>query len=70
MCYSFEITSCQKMIVLDDGISLEDVFAMMKNTHQAIHEKLTIPEFYKETTQTILLKFIYKTGGEMNWHGV
>jgi len=69
MCYSFEITSCQKMIVLDDGISLEDVFAMMKNTHQAIHEKLIIPEFYKETTKTILLKFIYTTGGEMNWRG-
>jgi len=58
MCYSFEITSSQMEIIQNDDLTIEDVFGMMKNTHQAIREKLFLPDFYKEIMQTILLKFI------------
>jgi len=58
MCYSFEITSSQMEIIQDDDLDIDDVFSMMKNTHQAIQEKLFLPDFYKEIMQTILLKYI------------
>jgi len=58
MCYSFEVTSGQMKIIQDDDLSIADVFGMMKNTHEAIREKLHLPDFYKEIMQTILLQYI------------
>jgi len=61
MCYSFDIdtTTLEQMLIIhDDNISMEDVFDMMKNTHEAIRDELFLPDFYKEIMQTILQKFI------------
>jgi len=56
-CYSFTITSAQLRIVKRDDISLERMFQMMKNTHQARREKLKIHDFYKNVIETMLLKY-------------
>jgi len=64
MCYSFEITSAQLSLVQDEGLSMEEMFDMMKNTHEVREERLNLPDFYKETIETILLKYISITEGK------
>merc|ERR1719295_277396 len=63
MCYSFEITSAQLRLVQDTDLSMREMFDMMKNTHEVRRESLDLPSFYKETIETILLKFISITEG-------
>merc|ERR1719419_1227666 len=58
MCYSFEITSAQLSLVQNTDLTMEEMFAMMKNTYQVRQESLNLPSFYKEIIETILLKFI------------
>jgi len=64
MHYSFEITSSQLRLVQDDDLTMEELFDMMKNSDQVIRERLNIQSFYKEITDTILLKFISLTEKE------
>jgi len=64
MCYSFEITSAQLSLVQDEDISMEEMFDMMKNTYEVREERLNLPNFYKETIETILLKYISITEGK------
>eukprot|EP00495_Collosphaeridae_sp_1-RS-2012_P003473 TRINITY_DN2882_c0_g1_i2.p1 TRINITY_DN2882_c0_g1~~TRINITY_DN2882_c0_g1_i2.p1 ORF type:complete len:111 (-),score=20.25 TRINITY_DN2882_c0_g1_i2:23-355(-) len=61
MCYSFEISSAQLSLLQDDDLTLEDMFNMMKNTHEVRRETLNLPGFYKEIIETMLLKFISVT---------
>ena len=64
MCYSFEITSAQLSLVEDEDLSMEEMFDMMKNTYEVREERLNLPNFYKETIETILLKYISITEGK------
>jgi len=64
MCYSFEITSAQLRLVQDTDLSMEEMFNMMKNTYEVRRESLSLPSFYKEIIETILLKFIFITEGK------
>jgi len=64
MCYSFENASAQLRLVEDPDLTMEEMFDMMKNTHQVKQESLNLPSFYKEIIETILLKFISITEGE------
>jgi len=64
MCYSFEITSAQLNLLEDTDLSLQDMFDMMKNTHEVRRENLNLPGFYREIIETMLLKFISITEGE------
>jgi len=59
MCYSFEITSGQ--LSLPDNDPLQDMFDMMKNTHEVRRENMNLPTFYKEIIERMLLKFISLT---------
>jgi len=58
MCYSFDITSAQMGLVQDKQLTLQEMFDMMKNTHQVRKEGWNLPGFYKHIIETILLKFI------------
>jgi len=58
MCYSFEITSAQLRLLQDNDISMQDMFDMMKNTHEVRREDVNLHAFYKEIIETMLLKFI------------
>jgi len=64
MCYSFEITSAQLSLVQDTGLTMQEMFDMMKNTYQVRQESLNLPKFYQEIIETILLKFIAITNGK------
>jgi len=64
MCYSFDITSAQLGLVQDTDLSMEEMFDMMKNTYEVSRETSNLPSFYKETIETILLKFISITEGK------
>merc|ERR1719317_1046395 len=64
MCYSFEITSAQLKLVQDEDLSMEEMFDMIKNPYEVKEERLNIPKFYKETIETILLKYISITEGK------
>jgi len=66
MCYSFEINSAQLSLVQDDDLTMDEMFDMMKNTFQVREEKQNLPKFYKETIETILLKYISITEGKRN----
>ena len=65
MYYSFEITSLQLRLVTDDNLTMEEMFDMMKNTDQVTRERLNLQRFYREIIETILLKFISVTEGEV-----
>jgi len=58
MCYSFEITSAQLSLLQDKDVSIQEMFDMMKNTHEVRKENLNLAGFYKEIIETMLLKFI------------
>jgi len=64
MCYSFEITSGRLEHVQDSELTIEEMFDMMKNTDEVRQESLSLPMFYKEIMETILLKFITSTEDE------
>jgi len=61
MCYTFEITSSERTLILDDGVSVEAMFNKIKNTYQARKEKLDIPAFYKHIIECVLLKYMSRT---------
>ena len=63
MCYSFDITKVQLMLVQNEELTMESIFDMMKTTFEAVQEKLHLPTFYKEIMETMLLKYITVTHG-------
>merc|ERR1711920_661878 len=64
MCYSFEITSSERNLIISDDVSIEKMFDMMKNTYKARKEKLVIPAFYKHIIECILLKYMSSALGD------
>jgi len=65
MCYSFEITTAQLSLLQDNDLSMQDMFDMMKNTHEVRRENANLHAFYKQIIETMLLKFISITDKQM-----
>jgi len=64
MCYSFEIAYKNSNLVQDVDLTIEAMFDMMNNTYQVLEGKINLPNFYKETTKDIFLKYISITEGK------
>jgi len=64
MNYSFEICPAQLSLVQNDDLTMDGLFDMMKDTFQVREEKQNLSKFYKETIETILLKYIFITEGK------
>jgi len=60
MCYSFEICPAQLGLIQDDNLTLDEMFHMMMDTFEA----RDLIKFYKESIETILLKYISITKGK------
>jgi len=58
-CYSFHITDQDLELIENPNISLGQLFDMIPKTYETKQFGLKLPEFYKKTVDSILLKFIY-----------
>jgi len=59
MCYSFQISLEQYRLIADDDITPEQMFNIMKNTHEVRREGWELSQFYKTIVETFLLKYMY-----------
>jgi len=58
MCYSFEITSSERALIINKEVSIENMVDSMKNTYQVKRENQKSPIFHKHIMECILLKYI------------
>jgi len=58
MCYSFDITHEEFLLVANENVSLQHLFHSMKNTYEIRREGRELKQFYKITVDTFLLKYI------------
>jgi len=58
MCYTFELTMDQYKMIADVDTTPEQMFNIMKDTSEILHEGGKLKEFYKKSVDTFLLKYI------------
>jgi len=64
LCCSFAISPCEREVIKNKAISIQQMFDMMKSTYQARQLNMNIPSFYKHIIECILLKYISGSLGE------
>jgi len=58
MCYSFNLTQEDLVMIKNPHLSLDQMFGSITNTFEIKRMGVKLPEFYKNTVEIMLLKYI------------